>query len=158
MKRWLAACALLLVSAGHAASYRGTVTHVTDGDTVWVRPASGRAPIEIRLLDLDAPEGCQAYGAQAGAALRTRLLRQKVQVRSQGKDDYQRQLARIEHRGEDVGGWMVREGHAWAMRFRGKAGAYAPLELQARRERKGLWAQPGAVEPRSFRQRFGRCH
>lgn len=158
MKRWLAACALLLVSAAHAVAYQGTVTHVTDGDTLWVRPASGRAPVEIRLLDLDAPEGCQAHGAQARDALRARLLRQKVQVRSKGRDAYHRQLARIEHRGEDVGGWMVREGHAWAMRFRGQAGAYAALEAQAKREHKGLWAKPGAEEPRRFRQRFGPCH
>jgi micrococcal nuclease len=157
MKRWLAACALLLACAVHAAAYRGTVTYVSDGDTIWVRPASGAAPLPIRLLDLDAPEGCQAYGAQAREALRARLLRQKVQVQPRGRDDYHRQLARIEHHGDDVGGWMVREGHAWAMRYHGQAGAYASLEAQARRERKGLWAAPDPEEPRSFRRRFGRC-
>jgi endonuclease YncB( thermonuclease family) len=157
MKHWLLAAALLLASTAHALSYRGVVTHVTDGDTLWVRPASGKAPVEIRLLDVDAPEGCQPHGPQAAQALRSRLLRQGVRVRAQGRDDYQRQLARIEHRGDDVGGWLVREGHAWSMRFHGRPGAYASLEAQARRERKGLWAHSGAMEPRKFRQRFGRC-
>ena len=157
MKGWLAALVLLAVPALHAATWRGTVTHVTDGDTVWVRPAQGGEPREIRLLDLDAPEGCQAHGAEARKALRKRVLHQKVRVRSRGRDDYRRELARIESRGQDVGAWMVRHGHAWSMTWHGRPGPYARFEQQARSERKGLWSLPGAQDPRSFRQRFGRC-
>jgi endonuclease YncB( thermonuclease family) len=157
MKRASALLVLALASTVQAATFRGTVSHVTDGDTVWVRPAAGGKPVEIRLLDLDAPEGCQPFGPEAKQALRARLLQQPVRVRTRGVDDYRRQLARIEHRGEDVGGWLVRRGYAWSIRFRGKSGPYAPLEAQARRERAGLWALPGVLEPRSFRQRFGRC-
>ncbi|HSW20716.1 MAG TPA: hypothetical protein VLJ86_26060, partial [Ramlibacter sp.] len=51
--------------ASAASAFRATVTHVTDGDTVWVRPASGGAPIAVRLQGLDAPEICQAHGLQA---------------------------------------------------------------------------------------------
>jgi endonuclease YncB( thermonuclease family) len=150
--------ALLLASAVHAADFRATVTHVTDGDTVWVRPAAGGAPIELRLLDLDAPEGCQAFGPESRDALRSRVHGQPVQVRTRGTDDYGRHLARVEHRGEDVGRWMVRNGHAWSMRFHGRSGPYGPVEAQARHGRKGLWAQAGALEPRAFRKRFGSCH
>jgi micrococcal nuclease len=158
MRWWLLAIALAASPHLQAASFRGTVSHVTDGDTLWVRPAGGGAPVEIRLLDLDAPEGCQRFGAEAKDALRRRVLNQPVRVRSRGIDDYQRQLAKVEHRGEDVGGWLVRHGYAWSASYRGKPGAYAGAEAQARGERKGLWAIPGAVEPRSFRKRFGRCH
>jgi micrococcal nuclease len=157
MKAWLAALALLLAPALHAASFTGTVSHVTDGDTVWVRPADGGRPVELRLLDLDAPEACQSHGAQAKQALRARLLHQPVRVRTRGTDDYGRQLAKVEHRRADVGAWLVRNGHAWSMTFRGKPGPYAPLEAQARAQRKGLWALPGAQDPRSFRKSFGRC-
>jgi micrococcal nuclease len=165
MKVWFAALLLGLACALHPAaaadtrtgSFRGVVTHVTDGDTLWVRPAGGGEAIQIRLLDLDAPEGCQAYGAEAKRALRERVLHEKVRVRTKGLDDYERQLARIEHRGQDVGAWLVREGYAWSMTFRGKAGPYARQEELARGERKGLWALPGALDPRSFRRRNGRC-
>jgi endonuclease YncB( thermonuclease family) len=157
MKAWLAALALLLAPALHAASFTGTVSHVTDGDTVWVRPADGGRPVELRLLDLDAPEACQSHGAQAKQALRARLLHQPVRVRTRGTDDYGRQLAKVEHRRTDVGAWLVRNGHAWSMTFRGKPGPYAPLEAHARAQRKGLWALPGAQDPRSFRKSFGRC-
>lgn len=150
--------ALLWAASVHAGPvYRGVVTHVTDGDTLWVRPRQGGAPVQIRLLHLDAPEGCQSFGPQAKQALRERVLHQEVQVRAAGRDDYGRQLARVRQGREDIGGWLVREGYAWSGSFRGKAGPYAPLQAQARRERRGLWALPGALEPRSFRQRFGRC-
>lgn len=157
MKAWLLAIALLAATGVHAATFRGTVTHVTDGDSLWVRPAAGGAPVELRLLDLDAPEGCQRFGPEAAAALRKRVHKQPVRVRTHGTDDYRRQLAQVEHRGQDVGAWMVRQGYAWSSTFRGKAGPYAPLQAQARSARSGLWAQPGAVEPRAFRRRFGPC-
>ena len=150
----LAVCA---AQASPAYSFRGTVTHVSDGDTLWVRPREGGAPRSIRLLDLDAPEGCQSFGAEAKLALRQRVLRERVRVRVEGVDDYGRQLAHVHLGHEDVGAWLVRNGYAWSMTFRGKAGPYAPLEAQARDGRRGLWALPGALEPRSFRRRFGRC-
>lgn len=157
MKHWLLVLALACAPALQAATFVGTVTHVSDGDSLWVRPASGGAPVELRLLDLDAPEGCQRSGPEAAAALRKRVLRQRVSVRTQGTDDYRRHLARVEHRGQDIGAWMVGQGHAWSSTWRGQPGPYAPLEAQARAQRRGLWADAGALEPRAFRRRFGRC-
>ena len=148
-----ALCAPALAAQG----FRGEVTHVTDGDTVWVRPQGGGPPVSIRLLHLDAPETCQRFGPESGQALRERLLHRTVRVRAQGVDDYGRQLARVQQGHEDVGAWLVRNGYAWSITFRGKAGPYARLEAQARSEQRGLWAEPGALDPRSFRKRFGRC-
>ena len=157
MKGWLLVLALLVAPPLHAATYVARVTQVVDGDTLWVRPVHGGAPVEIRLLDLDAPESCQLWGPQAHDALRSRVRNENVTVHSRAIDDYGRQLARIEWRGQDVGRWMVRHGYAWSMTFRGRAGPYAALEAQARRERKGLWSEPAALEPRTFRQQHGRC-
>lgn len=157
MKFLLLTLAIAAAPQLHAATYRGTVTHVTDGDTLWVQPAAGGPPVEIRLLDMDAPEGCQRFGAEAKRALRVRVLNQPVRVRTGGVDDYRRQLARVEHRKEDVGGWMVQQGLAWSSTFHGKPGPYARQEAQARAAGRGLWTLPGAVDPRSFRKKFGRC-
>lgn len=157
MRAWLLALLVLAAPHLHAASFRGVVSHVTDGDTVWVRPAGGKPPVELRLVDLDAPEGCQRFGQEAKAALRQRLLHQPVRVRTGGVDEFRRQLARVEHRGEDIGAWMVGRGYAWSANHRGKPGPYAHLEAKARAARRGLWALPGALDPRSFRKRFGRC-
>lgn len=157
--RRLAAALLLWLAAGPlaAADFHGVVSHVTDGDTLWVRPAGGGAPVELRLLHLDAPEGCQVFGAQSTAALQQRVLHQRVQVRTVGQDDYDRGLAQVQHRGEDVGAWLVRQGLAWSSSYKRRPGPYARLEADARREGRGLWALPEPLEPRQFRKRFGRC-
>lgn len=162
MKRLLAAPALALLlalaPAAWAASFHGTVTHVTDGDTLWVRPDHGGAPVPLRLTGLDAPEICQAFGPQAAQALRARVLRQPVTVRTRGSDDFGRQLARVQHRREDLGRWLVRHGFAWSAGFQGRTGPYAREQALARAERRGLWAAPAPLPPRSFRRRFGSCH
>jgi len=155
--RLLLAAALLAAPAVQAAQFRGVVSHVTDGDSIWVRPAADGEAVEIRLLHLDAPEGCQAFGPQAKRALSARVLHQRVTVRTRGTDEYQRALAQVKFKGQDINAWLVREGHAWSGSFHGKRGPYAALEDEAREAHRGLWAKGGAVEPRHFRRSHGRC-
>ena len=50
-------------------AFYGTVTFVTDGDTLWVAPAQGGAVRKLRIDGLDAPEICQAGGVAARAVL-----------------------------------------------------------------------------------------
>ena len=40
-------------------AWPGVVTHVSDGDTVWVQPLQGGEAYKVRLLGIDAPEICQ---------------------------------------------------------------------------------------------------
>lgn len=138
--------------------WTGTVVHVSDGDTLWVRPHGGGQPRAVRLEGIDAPELCQPHGAQARAALAARLQDRPVQVRVRLHDDYGRALARVEAEGQDVAAWLVRQGHAWAQRYRGRASRYAELEAQARVQRLGLFAQRQPETPRDFRRRHGPCH
>jgi len=148
---WVAA----LLACGSAQALSGVVTHVTDGDTIWVRP-EGAKPVKVRLLGLDAPEHCQAWGLQAQAALASRVLNQTVRVRTRAYDDYHRAVGKLELRGEDIAAWMVLNGHAWSYRYRGSPGPYAEQERQARVARRGLFAA-AAVEPRAFRKLHGPC-
>ena len=103
------------------------------------------------------PERCQAWGAQATAALEVRVLHQRVQVQTRAKDDHQRALGNLLLNGEDVNAWMVTQGHAWSYRFRRSGGPYAEPEQQARAARRGLFADPAATEPRWFRRDHGPC-
>jgi micrococcal nuclease len=151
------ACAAGATERAAERGFEGVVTRVADGDSLWVRPANGGAPVELRLQGIDAPEGCQPHGGEARAALARRVLHQTVWMQTRAHDDYQRSVARLRHHGEDVGGWLVREGHAWSMHSRRSAGPYAELEAQARLARRGLWSDPGAIEPRQFRRQHGRC-
>lgn len=161
--RRLACAWLLLVLAASAAAgprlLRGTVSHVSDGDSIWVRPADGGAPRAVRLRGIDAPELCQPHGAAARRALIQRALHQRVSLRTHGYDSYQRLLADAAVPGTpDLAAWMVAQGHAWSSARPGHAGRHAATQARARSERRGLWAQEGAIEPRLFRRRHGRCH
>lgn len=148
-------CALLAQPASR--SYSAVVTHVSDGDTVWVRPVRGGARVPVRLLDIDAPEICQRSGPQARDALARQVLRRTVTVEERGRDDYGRVLARLHRSGQDVGQRMVAEGHAWSYRFRNQPGPYHEQETRARQARKGLWAAAHPLEPRAFRRLHGPC-
>lgn len=147
---WSLACA-----PAAAKTLNGVVSHVTDGDTIWVRPVAG-PPVQVRLLGIDAPEICQPFGTQARDALAARLLLRPVQVATRARDIYHRSVGRVSLQGQDVGAWLVAGGFAWSTRYRNRAGTYAMQEAQARRERRGLWAS-AALEPRLFRKRHGSC-
>lgn len=140
-----------------AAQFEGIVTHVTDGDTLWVRPADGGAPRPIRLQGIDAPEICQAWGTRSRDALAAQVMHQRVRVDSSAQDNWQRELGDVSLEGRDLGQWMVSQGHAWSYRFRGNPGPYATQEAQARNARLGLWGQGTALPPREFRRRHGSC-
>lgn len=154
---FLTAFLLALPTTAQRRDFTGTVTHVSDGDTLYVRPAGGGAPVAVRLQGIDAPEACQPFGAQARQALASRVLHKPVSVDVRGRDDYQRTLARVTLHGQDVGAWLVFTGHAWSYRYRANAGPYSQLEAQARQARRGLWAASGPMEPRQFRKRQGHC-
>ena len=162
-RRSAVAATLLLaatrVSAAKAPpSWSGRVTHVSDGDSLWVQPADAAlAPVEIRLVDIDAPEICQAYGPQARAALKDRVGGRTVEVRTVGHDGFGRTLARVALDGEDLGAWLVQEGHAWSQRTRWNRGPLVKQETQARALRRGLHGEAGAIAPKEFRRQHGPC-
>ncbi len=154
----IAAALLCTAPAFAAGSVEGVVTRVVDGDTVWVQTAGGEGRrIKLRLQGIDAPERCQPWGAQATAALQARVLHQRVQVQTRAKDDYQRTLGNMTLNGEDLSAWMVEQGHAWSYHYRHSRGPYAAQEQQAQAARRGLFADPAAVEPRWFRRSHGPC-
>jgi micrococcal nuclease len=146
-----------LALAAQARGFQAQVTHVTDGDSIWVRSARG-APKQLRIRGIDAPEICQPFGREAQAALQAQVLHREVTVKTSGRDDYRRLLAQVSLRGDDVGAWMVSQGYAWAHRWHKRpSGPYAALEADARSARRGLWSRAAPVDPRDFRRLHGSC-
>jgi micrococcal nuclease len=159
-------CALSAGPFGSAAAsatlrpaWAGVVTHVTDGDTLWVKADGATESTKIRLRGLDAPEICQHWGPQAQALLVDRALHQTARVQVYARDRYGRQIAQVLVGGEDLTAFMVREGGAWAETRVHGHGRYSDLQAQARSSQRGLWAQAKEPEhPAHFRQRHGPCH
>lgn len=132
---------LALLTAPASAEQLTGHPRVIDGDTI----AFGDA--RVRLVGIDAPEKAQTCQDQAGAAYRCGLsaaaaLTGKIgagDVRCEGDelDRYGRLLAVCYHGTEDLNGWMVRSG--WAFAYRHFSMTYVPLEEAARLDGIGLW-------------------
>jgi endonuclease YncB( thermonuclease family) len=129
----------------------GTVIKVRDGDSLVVDlaggPAGGAAnTIEVRLHGADAPESDQPGGAQARDFLRRRVLNRRVEIEPVDQDRYDRMVGVVYRDGANVNAALVAAGHAWAYRrfLADVPGAddFCRLEDEARKARRGLWAQP----------------
>lgn len=142
-------------------TWQGIVTHVTDGDTFRVRPVGSNRnsdSLRVRIDGIDAPESCQLYGDQSTAALKKLIVSKQVTVLSKRFDDYGRDVAKISLNNMDVGGWMVKNGHAWSYHYRYSSGPYRLEEEAATRSKLGLFADASAVEPKIFRREHGSCY
>lgn len=142
-------------------TWQGIVTHVTDGDTFRIRPLGSNIKsdsLRIRIDGIDAPESCQLYGLQSTAALKKLLLSKQVTITSKRFDDYGRDVAKVTIDSVDVGGWMVKNGHAWSYHYRFSAGPYGLEEKAATRANLGLFADASAVNPKIFRHEHGSCY
>ncbi|NQW94474.1 MAG: thermonuclease family protein [Polaromonas sp.] len=146
-----AAAATLLVQSG-------VVTRVVDGDTLWVQTSTSQQPLKVRLQGIDAPEICQPGGVQARDALSRQVLGKSVTVASRAHDDYGRTVGILRLAGQDMGRWMVAQGHAWVYSYRHKKGPYADELAQARMAQLGIFSDVAFEEPRGFRQRHGGCY
>lgn len=135
----------------------GMVTRVVDGDTLWVKTSVGAQLLKVRIQGIDAPEICQPGGVQARAALRQRVLGQSVTVTSGAHDDYGRTIGTVHMQGQDMGRWLVAQGHAWVYTYRSKKALYADEFSQAQDARQGVFSVGQAEEPRLFRKRHGNC-
>lgn len=166
LRRLIAVGAGLLSAVALAAPlperFDGIVTRVSDGDTLWVRPdptpqRPRPRPVKLRLVGIDAPERCQAHGAEAGAALSDQVLGRRVTVSRRATDQHGRALGTLWRGEQDVGAMLVREGHAWSARYRNDPGPYAREEREARSARRGLFATPAPQWPGDFRRMHGPC-
>jgi endonuclease YncB( thermonuclease family) len=143
----IAALALGACAASPVVEASASALIIVDGDTLAIDG------VRVRLWGVDAPEqdqtcrrGGQAYrcGEVARQALRAWIGQKPVSCDEIEKDQYGRSVARCTVEGEDVGGWMVRQGHALDY-SRYSAGAYARDEASARAAARGLHA--GTFEP-----------
>ena len=153
--RFIFACFCLHASTCFA--WQGVVTHVSDGDTLWVQPLSRQRVVKVRILGIDAPEICQLWGDQSLRALRSTTMGRSVQVYGSHTDACGRLLAQIFLQGHDVGAWMVLHGHAWSYAVKLHRGLYDAEQKVAHSLQAGLFGNSSAMEPRLFRRLFGAC-
>ena len=140
-----------LASLAMAEEFSGRVVGVMDGDTITV--LVGRDQRRVRLAGVDAPEKGQAFGQRSKQALSQMVFGREVTVVSTGKDRYERTLGIVRlSDGSSLNERLVENGWAWHYTRYSKDRRLAELELRARAERRGLWADPRPVAPWEFRK------
>ncbi|MCW5633243.1 MAG: thermonuclease family protein [Rubrivivax sp.] len=153
--------ALLLATAAVAAPAKsapieGVIARVIDGDSLVLQPQD-RAPIEVRLRDMDAPEICQDYGPAAKQALERLALGKTATLTVHARDQHGRSVGHVTVEGQSLSKLMVAEGHAWSTRTRYDRGPLMKEERMAIALRRGIHATTGAVQPKDFRKTHGPC-
>lgn len=154
---------LLLALPSHAVirTVVGTVTKVSDGDTITVVTAEG-TKLRTRLYGIDAPEirhgkiPGQPYGEDAKRALAAMVSGKKVRLDILDVDRYKRMVGMIYLNGKNVNEEMVRLGLAWAYRRyldTPYASAFIGAEKEAREKGLGLWKHANPMPPWDFRRK-----
>ena len=148
----LLACLAALVIAWddhEQVEHRGQVVKIADGDTLTIL-ADGK-PLVVRLAYIDTPEWDQPFGAQAKAALSALAFGKQARVVEVDIDRLWRIVGRVYVGDSDVSALMVRGGYAWVYRRYNRDPRLLPLEAEAKRKRRGLWADRDPVPPWEWR-------
>lgn len=147
-------------ASGQASPLRtleGRVVGVADGDTITVLGADNRQA-RVRLQGIDAPESGQAFGQVSQRNLSDIIFDRQVVVEYEKTDRYGRTLGKVLAGGRDVNLEQVRAGLAWHYKYYQDEQSpddrrlYADAEQEARRAKRGLWADPHPVPPWDFRR------
>src|SRR5215475_3929319 len=156
---------LLLPVCACAQTITGKVVGVSDGDTITVLDASNQQH-KIRLEGIDAPESNQDFGSRAKQSLSDLVFGKTVTVTSSKRDRYGRTLGKVTLDGKNINLEQMRLGFAWFDRLsaaielsredakwsREDFTAYEQAEAQARKERRGMWADGEQMSPWDYRR------
>jgi endonuclease YncB( thermonuclease family) len=158
--KFAASLCALLISIAHAdeRDFSGIVTKVFDGDSFVVLPIDRTHrghDIEVRLMDIDAPEKDQPYADAARGALKQLIEGRRVFVDVIEVDRYERKVAKVYREPDrlEVARALVHDGHVWVNRKYAKDLSLVRIEDTAKSKRIGLWALPAdeRVPPWQFR-------
>ena len=123
---------------------------VVDGDTI--RAEAKGKEIKIRLVEIDAPEMNQPFGAQSKNFLNRLLYKKDVTLISQGEDRYGRTLGEIYANGESANTLMIKSGFAWVYDRYVKDSSLYKYQDQAKAENLGLWRDKDPIAPWVWRK------
>ena len=129
---------------------------MADGDTITVLDAD-KVQHKIRLAGIDAPEKKQAFGNRSKESLSDLVFDKTVNIETEKRDRYGRQIGKVLVNGQDVNLVQVERGMAWFYRqyqheqSPNDRKLYEAAEGAAKDGRRGLWRDVDPVPPRDFR-------
>ena len=156
MRKAVVCLSLVLACTAHAENITGRVVGVADGDTVTVLD-SDKVQHKIRLSGIDAPETKQPFGNRSKESLSELAFGKTVNVETEKRDRYGRQIGKVLVNGRDVNLVQVERGMAWFYRLYQREQSpndrrlYEAAETAAKADKRGLWRDANPVPPWEFR-------
>jgi endonuclease YncB( thermonuclease family) len=140
----------VICRSAQAEEFVTKVIGLLDGDTVLIHHGGGM--LKVRLVDIDAPEKDQPFGASSQRSLADMVLGKQVKFVSQAMDTYGRMIARLSVQGLEVNAEQIRLGMAWEYSHYHSNHNLIALEAEARAVPRGLWAQSAPTPPWEWRK------
>ena len=160
---------VFLSSSAAIRTVTGTVTKVSDGDTIQLITPE-QTKLKVRLYGIDAPETDkissrtgqvnipgQLYGDESQKALENKIMGKQVKVDIIDIDKYRRMVAMIWLNDRNINLEMAREGYAEAFIEYLKEpykSEFLRAEQEAKSAKKGIWSLAEYERPRDFRKRL----
>ena len=133
--------------------FTAKVIRIIDGDSMEV--LYRQQPIQIRLAHIDCPElkKLQPYSGHAKKALSDLCFAQQVIVHIEKYDRYGRIIAVVANaKKQVVNQEMIKRGMAWHFKRYSTNIIYANLEVEAKKNKIGLWKDPHSIAPWEWRK------
>ncbi len=151
MKKQLFILFLIISNFIISQTFTGKVVGVKDGDTMVI--LFENKPIAIRLEHIDCPEKNQPFGYKAKQFVSDFCFGKTVVVIGNGKKDRNgRWIGEIFFKNQNLGKELVRNGLAWHFKPYSKSENYADLEMEARKNKRGLWKEKEPIAPWEWRK------
>ncbi len=145
---------IIMFSIAVGQSIVGTVSHVSDGDTLHLQTPAGK--YKVRFYGIDAPETSQEYGLESKMFVAERVLGERVKVEVVSTDRYGRKVGKIYYGygyGKYLNKKVVEAGYAWWYEYYAKNDKdLKEAESHARKYKAGLWRGNKPVAPWDYRR------
>jgi micrococcal nuclease len=144
-------CFFTAITIG-AQTFKGKVITIKDGDTVVVLDSINKSTT-LRLAEIDCPEKKQPFGNKAKIFTHDQIYLKTITYVITDIDRYGRAIAMLYYGSENkyLSAELVKNGLAWHYKRYSKSTELANLELQAKKNRIGIWSQSNPMSPSEWR-------
>lgn len=126
------------------------VIGIADGETLTL--LVDQQPVMLRLAGVDAPEKRQPHARASRNSLHALCFGKEASYRTQEADDGSMPAAVVTCAGIEANRTQIERGMAWVAERHNRDFTLPALQIMARRDRKGLWADADPVPPWEFRR------
>lgn len=133
-----------------APAFAHKVVGISDGSTLTL--LVDEKPMRLRLANIEAPDKAQPHSAASRKSLSELCLGKDATYKQQEFDHRGRAVAVVYCDGADAGRAQIERGMVWVDPKYNKELTFPAMEAMARRDHRGLWADPEPVAPWDFRR------